>query len=191
MPQSVRLLPVWIWLALGGLIPALGEEGGIDVGDRKQLLIDHRFIAESKNVTLHMNRPRKMGAVLLPDKPWESRDIGFCVTVLEHEGQYKMWYLALTGQFTTPPLTFSGNRLVLNANTGAAGTCKVEILDAKGNPLDGHSLDDCDEIGGNFIEKTVTWKGKAAVKSPDDRPVRLRFVMRAGKLFSFRFAAAE
>ena len=498
MLRSARLPLVWISLALGGLLPAaLAEEGKIDVGDRKQLLIDDRFIAESKNVTLHMNRPQKMGAVLLPDKPWESMDLGFCVSVIHHEGQYKMWYMARTaafdmricfarstdgvqwekpslgviefdgskdnnivmagvmeaivfldpagppearfksitdmhwpdpqkaglyvhtspdgihwkmaqqrvlpllpdtanqafydtrlkkyvahirawapmrkiarlevdditkpwpfrqldkpaylwgegkiagvshefpivfgydeldppnsdhynpacvqypwaddsyflfpspyrhfrnppvgkygndglldiqmatsrdgiqwtrltrdpyvplglegeidskqlymavgmvrsgnhifqyyggynhshgasqgltrrgsicrlqqrldgfvsadaafegGEFTTPLVTFAGSRLVLNINTSAMGTCKAEILDVEGNPVAGHSLADCDEIGGNFIEKTVTWKGNAALKSPGDCPIRLRFVMRAGKLFSFRFAPAE
>lgn len=32
--------------------------------------------------------------MLLPDRPWESGDIGFCVSVVHHDGEYKMWYLA-------------------------------------------------------------------------------------------------
>ncbi len=66
----------------------------IDVGDRPQLFIDSRFIAESTNITLRMNPPVKMGPVILPDSPWESGEIGFCVSVVQYEGEYKMWYLA-------------------------------------------------------------------------------------------------
>ncbi len=66
----------------------------IDVGDRSQLFIDSRFIAESTNITLRMNSPVKMGPVILPDKPWESGEIGFCVSVVQYEGEYKLWYLA-------------------------------------------------------------------------------------------------
>ena len=29
-----------------------------------------------------------------PDKPWESTDIGFCVSVVEDEGRFKMLHLA-------------------------------------------------------------------------------------------------
>ncbi len=72
-----------------------GTQGGvIDVGDRAQLFMDSRFIAESNNITLRMNPPVKAGAVIVPDKPWESGELGFCVSVVQHEGEYKMWYLA-------------------------------------------------------------------------------------------------
>ena len=43
------------------------------------------------------------------------------------------------------------------------------------------------EIGGNFIEKTVTWKSKSDLASLAGRTVRLRFALRAGKLFAFQF----
>ena len=66
----------------------------LDVGDRTQLFMDSRFIAESNNISFGMNPPVKAGAVILPDKPWESGDIGFCVSVVHHEGEYMMWYLA-------------------------------------------------------------------------------------------------
>ena len=39
------------------------------------------------------------------------------------------------GEFTTPPLLFSGAQLVLNVDTSAAGSVLVGILDAAGAPL--------------------------------------------------------
>jgi len=41
--------------------------------------------------------------------------------------------------------------------------------------------------GGNFLEKTVTWKSKDDLGSLRGRPVRLRFAMRAAKLFALQF----
>jgi hypothetical protein len=91
------------------------------------------------------------------------------------------------GEFTTPPLRFSGTKLALNINASAMGICRVELLDEKGNTLPGHRLADCDEIGGNHLEKTVSWKGNADLSSLRGQPVRLRFVMRSCKLFAFQF----
>ena len=39
------------------------------VGSQKQLFFDNRFIAESENVRIVMNQPRKLGPVLKPDAP--------------------------------------------------------------------------------------------------------------------------
>lgn len=73
---------------------AVANESVIDVGDRTQLFMDSRFIGESNNTTLRVNPPVKAGPILLPDRPWESGDIGFCVSVVHYEGEYKIWYLA-------------------------------------------------------------------------------------------------
>jgi hypothetical protein len=91
------------------------------------------------------------------------------------------------GEFTTPPLTFTGTRLVLNFNASAVGACKVELLDDQRNAVSGYSLTDCDELSGNHLEKMVTWKGKSDLSSLVGRAVRLRFVMRSCKLFAFQF----
>jgi hypothetical protein len=79
-------------------------------------------------------------------------------------------------------------RLALNVNTSALGTCNVELLDEQRHAISGFSLGDCDEIGGNHLEKTVSWKGKTDLASLRGRAIRLRVVMRACKLFAFRFS---
>ena len=70
------------------------DQNPIDVGTRKQLLIDNRFIAKSQGVSLRMNPPRKMGAVLEADRPWEAGWVGAYHGVAEDDGIYKMWYNA-------------------------------------------------------------------------------------------------
>ena len=91
------------------------------------------------------------------------------------------------GEFTTPPLVFSGTQLVLNLNASAMGACKVEILDDQRHAIPGYSLGDCVELSGNHLEKTVTWRSKSDLRWLTGRAVRLRFVMRSCKLFSFQF----
>ncbi|MCD4728827.1 MAG: hypothetical protein K8R46_14305 [Pirellulales bacterium] len=62
------------------------------------------------------------------------------------------------GEMTTKPLRFSGNRLAINYSTSAAGGVRVEIQDADGKPIPGFALEDCPEIIGDQIERTVSWK---------------------------------
>ncbi len=65
--------------------------------------------------------------------------------------------------------------------------CKVEVLDASSTPVAGYTLADADERDGNRVERAVTWNGKCDVAALQNRPIRLRFVMRAAKLYAFQF----
>lgn len=59
---------------------------------------------------------------------------------------------------------------------------------ADGNPIPGFTLADCEEIGGNYIDQTVYWKGNHDVSPLAGRPVRVYFKLTRAKLFSFVFA---
>ena len=92
------------------------------------------------------------------------------------------------GEVVTAPLTFKGRRLILNVNTSAAGEGRVAILDAQGQELPGYGLADVRYINGSYTAKTVTWRdGKDDVGALAGRTVRLRFVFRGTKLYSFQF----
>mgnify|MGYP000672151490 CR=1 FL=1 len=103
---------------------------------------------------------------------------GFVSVDAGHEG----------GEFVTPPLVFGGRRLVLNVKTTAGGHVRVELQDADGRPISGFTAEGCDPINGDYIRKVVTWRGREDLSALRGRPVRLRFVMRDAKLFSFQFA---
>jgi hypothetical protein len=102
---------------------------------------------------------------------------GFVSADADHKG----------GTFRTPTLTFKGNTLRLNIDTGSMGTAFVEIQDEQGQPIPGFSLADCEEIGGNFIDQRVYWKGKSDVSALAGKPVRLSFHLKRAKLFAFQF----
>jgi hypothetical protein len=92
---------------------------------------------------------------------------------------------AKTGTATTLPLRFQGNHLTLNIK--AAGSAKVAITDENEKAFPGFGFDDCDQIKGDFVEKTVTWKGNGNVKELAGKTVRLKFQMQNTKLYAFEF----
>ncbi|GMW03324.1 MAG: hypothetical protein AMXMBFR84_44580 [Candidatus Hydrogenedentota bacterium] len=102
---------------------------------------------------------------------------GFFSADVDHRG----------GWMETPPILFRGNRLRLNIDTGSMGTAYVEIRDGDGAPIPGFTLGDCEEIGGNFIDQSVYWKGSTDVSALAGRPVRLFLKMTRAKLFAFQF----
>lgn len=64
----------------------------IDVGDRKQLLIDSHYFAQSENISLRVAPPTKTGErTLVSDRPWENASLNW-FSVLEDSGKYRMWY---------------------------------------------------------------------------------------------------
>ena len=94
------------------------------------------------------------------------------------------------GELLTKPLTFDGDLLTLNFATSAAGSIRVELQTLDGKPVPGFSLDDCAEVFGDAIERTVTWKSGSDVSSLSGKPVRLRFHLQDADLYSFQFLCA-
>jgi len=93
------------------------------------------------------------------------------------------------GELVTPPIIFNGNRLVLNVDASAMGACRVGLLDAAGNDIPGLSVEACDILYGNAVNKLVTWNGTGDLAAWSGQPVRLRFMMRATKLYAFQFTS--
>jgi hypothetical protein len=95
------------------------------------------------------------------------------------------------GELLTHPLRFDGDRLNLNFATSAAGSIRVEIQEADGTPIPGFQLDECAEVFGDTIERTVGWKHGPDVSRLAGHNVRLRFVLQDADLYSLRFSFAE
>jgi len=191
----------------------------LDIGSRKQLFIDERFIAEKQGVQLVVNPPMRAGAINVAAQtaPCVVEHNGVCHLYQGLNGRTSLWTStdgdldcglqmmgigmlrrgdeipqyydesrrtheekeraekegrrgeaifrtvqrldgfvsadagSRGGEFTTSPIIFSGNRLVLNAACHGLGEIWVEIRDEAG------------------------------------QPVRHRFVMRSAKLTAFHF----
>jgi hypothetical protein len=107
------------------------------------------------------------------------------------------------GEFTTRPFVVEGQELELNYSSSVAGSIRVEIQDETGKPIPGFRLEESAEIFGDELSRVVEWRrGHADLLTNDGREipfkpsyltpalrgrtVRLRFVMKAADLFSFR-----
>ena len=97
-------------------------------------------------------------------------------------GPYAGW-----GEFTTPPMTFSGSELEMNYKTTGGGAMFVELQDENGNSLPDFMLEENNRVFGDKIEGTVSWKGGSDVSALAGKAIRMRVKMRDADLYAFRF----
>ncbi len=108
--------------------------------------------------------------------------------VLRRDGFVSVRAAYTGGEFTTPPMVFSGQRLVLNVDTSATGSMRCELQDEQGKPIPGRTLADADLIHtSNEISRVVSWKRDSDLSALAGKPVRLRIVYRDADLYAFQF----
>jgi hypothetical protein len=90
-----------------------GSHGGVvlDVGDRKQLLLDDEYLVEtSVRVRAVLRQPVKHGfPVLSPDKPWEEGGL-HTGSIIHDQGMFKMWYGGLNSEGRTRCFCYATSR---------------------------------------------------------------------------------
>jgi hypothetical protein len=96
-----------------------------------------------------------------------------------------------SGNATTLPLQFSGNRLTINFSTSAAGWIKVAILDSSGSVIPGYGIDEMEPIFGDELKRTVTWNHGYDLSHLAGALVRLRFVLKDADLYAIRFSRED
>ena len=98
---------------------------------------------------------------------------------------------ATEGMLLTKPLVFDGERLIIiNADSqfaSKAGYVRVELRDREGRVIPGYEASACDPFSGNSIHHTVSWQGKTSLPELIRQPVRLKFLLKRTKLYSFQF----
>jgi hypothetical protein len=94
-PRAAALL-LWLVAAVVAGI-AVGDEP-IDIGSRKQLFVDSKFIERQQNIRLTMNPPVSTGELLVTaDQPHEQGGLVYLYSsVLQEAGRVRLWY-DLTG----------------------------------------------------------------------------------------------
>lgn len=80
--------------SLGAPFVSSGQVGGetpVQIGSRRELMVDQALIASMRGVALHLATPVEAGSVLRFDKPWEG---AFCAytTLLQEPGRYRVYY---------------------------------------------------------------------------------------------------
>ena len=113
------------------------------------------------------------------------KDIGSTgLAFLRRDGFASMDAGETTGMLTTRPVKFSGSYLFVNTNT-AAGELRVEVLDEEGNTIAPFTETDCIPVRKNSTAAQVRWKKHSDLSSISDKPVRFRFHLTNGSLYSF------
>jgi len=87
------------------------------------------------------------------------------------------------GQWLSKPLTFSGQEMLINAKTNRGGSIQVQLETPAGEPLAVSR-----PITGDSTEHRTEWLSGQPLADIAGTPVRLRFIIQNGDLFSFRFA---
>jgi len=88
------------------------------------------------------------------------------------------------GVVTTRPVRFRGSRLYVNCNV-PHGELRAEVLDEGGKPIGMFSAADCLPVSANRTRQEVAWKGGGNLSTLSGRPVKFRFLLRSGELYSF------
>jgi hypothetical protein len=106
------------------------------------------------------------------------------LAVLRRDGFASMDAGAAEGILTTRPLKFGGKHLFVNL-AAPQGELTVEVLDLSGNPLAPFTLARCTPLSGDGTKLKVTWGDLDDLSPRAGKPVRLRFHLRNGSLYSF------
>lgn len=91
------------------------------------------------------------------------------------------------GVLETPVLRVTGNRLIVNGTTQSGGSIRVGVLDALGNPLPGHSVQDCQPLIGDKRDWEIRWNDSESSKTWSEQPIRLRLELQNAEVFGFQF----
>lgn len=91
------------------------------------------------------------------------------------------------GMLTTKPIQFAGSNLLLNARIGEGGYLKAELLDDCGSVIPGFSADECKALQGDQMHHLVSWSDHSSVSDLAGSVIKIRFYLKNGQLFSYRF----
>lgn len=121
-----------------------------------------------------------------------SRESGICVTglaTLRRDGFASMRADETTGTLTTRPVQFSGAHLFVNA-AAARGELQVEVLEENGRVIQPFSRANSIPITADETLISARWRGAPDLSALAGKPVRFRFYLTRGELFSFWVSAS-
>ncbi|MGZ0654898.1 glycosyl hydrolase family 32 [Coraliomargarita sp. W4R72] len=106
------------------------------------------------------------------------------VAILRRDGFASMDAGANPASLTTRPVTFSGKHLFVNVDS-PQGTLRAELLDDAGNPIEPFTLENCLPITADSTLEPVKWKHGSDLSALSGKPMRFRFELANGSLYSF------
>lgn len=111
---------------------------------------------------------------------------GACIgmATLRRDGFASMETGSKNGTLLTRPVVFDGKHLFVNVDC-PDGKLVVEVLDEKGKVIAPFTASACKPVSTDATLHKVTWKSKDDLSGLEGKPVRFRFRLTNGKLYSF------
>ena len=106
------------------------------------------------------------------------------LAVLRRDGFASMDTGEWPGALTTVPVMFGGQYLFVNTNA-AAGELRAEVLREDGRVWMPYSSANCVPVHLDSTAVQLRWRGREHLKELSGRPVRFRFHLTRGQLYSF------
>jgi len=88
------------------------------------------------------------------------------------------------GVLTTRPVRFLGKYLFVNV-AAPKGALRAEVLNLEGKVVEPFTVDNCYAVTADTTLQQVTWKGSEDLSVLAGQPVRFRFHLKDGSLYSF------
>ncbi|MHC5061344.1 MAG: glycoside hydrolase family protein [Planctomycetota bacterium] len=118
-----------------------------------------------------------------PGDDWD-KDAATGLAILRRDGFASMSSGNNIETLTTRPVTFKGKHLFVNADC-PKGELKVEVLNKDGKVIEPFTLDNCKPISTDKTLVQVKWGRNKDLAKLAGKPVRFRFHLRNGSLYSF------
>ncbi|MBN2294931.1 MAG: hypothetical protein JXM70_21060, partial [Pirellulales bacterium] len=112
---------------------------------------------------------------------------GFCSTglaTMRRDGFASMDAGDQAGELTTRPLKFSGKYLFVNLDA-TDGQLQAEVLDENGKVIEPFTRENCEALSADKTLAQVKWKDAPNLSKLSGKPVRFRFILKNGHLYSF------
>lgn len=103
---------------------------------------------------------------------------------LRRDGFASMDAGAKGGTLLTRPVRFRGKHLFVNV-AAPAGSLRVEVLDEASTPIAPFALENCVAVSADCTLQRIDWKNGADLSELAGKPVRFRFHLTNGALYSF------
>ncbi|WP_208300404.1 exo-alpha-sialidase [Prosthecobacter fusiformis] len=106
------------------------------------------------------------------------------MAVLRRDGFASMDAGDQAGSLTTEPVAFTSRQLFVNV-AAPKGELRVEVLDEDGQVVAPYTLANCKPITGDSTQQLVEWKDAPTLDGVRGKPVKFRFHLTQGSLYSF------
>ena len=112
------------------------------------------------------------------------------MAVMRRDGFVSHHANAEGGELITRPIVFTGKHLFVNTDC-PNGVLAAEITDMDGNVIPGFAISECNPVTTDSTITRISWKKHKDLSSLAGKPVKLRFSLKNGDLYSFWVSPSE